>query len=176
MYRMEDMEQSTNYSANPRATPPTAKEKNVVQRAVTALLDALAPERATTRADRAPVPIEPHRTPSGCVLQAATSAVSVSWFPDAASEAALGELQVVVWRGVVSRRGAAPRREAAVVTQELLFRPIEHPTDACVWQATDGTSYDVEGLAAYCLALLKEQMLADDPTGSAVSTTARRRD
>jgi hypothetical protein len=170
------MESSDNGSYGQRPTPPTAKEKNVVQRAVNALLDALAPERATTRADRVPSTIEQHRTPSGCVLQAATAAVSLSWFPDAANDSALGELQVFVWQGVVSRRGAAPRPEGAKVTSEFVLRPVERPTDECVWRGEDGTTYNVQDLAAHCLALLGEQMRLDDPTGVAPHTTPRRRD
>jgi len=159
-----------------RPTPPTAKEKNVVQRAVNSLLDALAPERATTRADRLPATIEQHRTPTGCVLQAPTAAVSLSWFPDAANDSSLGELQVFVWQGVVSRRGAAPRPDGARVTNEFVLRPVERPTDDCVWRAEDGTTYSVPSLAAHCMALLDEQMRSDDPAGTAPRTTPRRRD
>lgn len=159
-----------------RTTPPTTKERNAVQRAVTTLLDVLAPERATTRAPREPVPIEQHRTPNGCVLQAATAALSVSWFPDGANLAAIGELQVVLWRGVAFRRGSARRPDGAVVVRELTVRPVEHPSDAFIWRTDDGATHDTEGLAAYCLALLKAQMLADDPTGTAQSTAPRRRD
>jgi hypothetical protein len=157
-------------------TPPTPKERNAVQRAVTMLLDVLAPERATTRAPRAPVPVEQHRTPNGCILQAPTAALSVSWFPDGSSVSAIGELQVVVWHGIASRRGSTPRREGATVVRELTVRPLDHPTDAAIWRMDDGTTYDTEGLAAYCLNLLKEQMLVDDPTGTAQSTAPRRRD
>jgi len=141
------------------------KEKNDVQRAVTALLDELAPERVLKRAERLPVPVEQYRTPSGCVLQAATAALSVSWFPDPTADAPLGELHVIVWRGVVSRRGAPPRREPATVTGELVLLPVEHPSDASVWRAGDGTTYDTDSLAARCLALLAEQMAADPAAG-----------
>ena len=96
-----------------RPTPPTTKQKAAVQRAVKTLLDQLAPERATTRALRQPVRIEQHRTPNGCVLQAPTAALSVSWFPEGADIDALGELQIVLWRGIAYRRGATPRQEAA---------------------------------------------------------------
>jgi hypothetical protein len=170
------MENSLDRSPDARNTPPTAKEKNSVQRSVNALLDTLAPERTTTRADRAPVPIEQHRTPMGCVLQAPTAALSVKWFPDTSNDAAFGELHVVVWRGVVSRRGSAPTPDGASVVREVLLRPVDQPTDACAWRDADGTTYDVNGLAEHCLALLKEQMLSDDPTGSAQSTSPRRRD
>jgi hypothetical protein len=173
---MDDMDHSLNSPSAPRALAPTAKEKNAVQRAVNGLLNVLAPERATTRADRMPVPIEPHRTPSGCVLQAPTSALSVSWFAEAANDAALGELQVMVWRGVVSRRGAAPRPEGAVVVRQFLVRPVEHPTDECVWRDENGKTFDTDTLASHCLALLNEQIQQDDPSGDAQATTARRRD
>lgn len=159
-----------------RNTPPTTKQKAAVQRAVKTLLDVLAPERNTTRTPRQPVRIEEHRTPNGCVLQAPTAALSVSWFPEGAEIEALGELQVVLWRGVASRRGSPPRPEGAVVVRELNVRPIADPSDALIWQIDDGARYDTEGLAAYCLALLKEQMLEDDPTDTAQSTGPRRRD
>ncbi len=138
-----------------------------MQRAVTALLDELAPERVLKRGERLRVPVEQHRTPTGCVLQAATAAVSVSWFADAGTDAALGELRVIVWRGVVSRRGSAQRPDGATVVRELVLRPIERPSDDCVWRAADGTEYDTAGLAAHCIALLEEQMRADRPTDAA---------
>jgi hypothetical protein len=137
-----------------RSVPPTLKERNAVQRIVDQLLDELAPERALKRADRPPVAVEPHRTPSGCVLQAATAALSVSWFADASDQATLGELQVVLWNGVVSRRGAARPSTNAVVVSELVLRPVERPADDCVWRAADGRLFDSAALAAHCLSLL----------------------
>ena len=137
---------------------PTAKEKNAVQRAVTALLDELAPERVIKRGDRAAMAVEQHRTPNGCVLQAAKAAVSVSWFPEAADDALFGELHIVVWDGVVSRRGSPKRPEGATITKELVLRPVERPRDDTVWRATDGSTYDTATLAAHCLALLQEQI------------------
>jgi len=148
-----------------RDAPPTVKERNAVQRAVTNLLDLLAPERATTRADRSPIPIEQYRTPSGCVLQAATAALSVSWFADAPTDAGLGELQVVLWRGVVTRRGAGPTREVATVVREYTLQPVVDSVDGAAWRdAADDSLYDIRRLGDHCLALLKEQMLADNPT------------
>ena len=159
-----------------RATPPTTKQKAAVQRAVKMLLDLLAPERTTTRTPREAVPIERYRTPNGCVLQAPTAALSVSWFAEGTDIEALGELQAVLWRGVASRRGSAPRPEGAVVVRELNVQPVEDPSGAFMWRTGDGTTYDTEGLAAYCLGLLEAQMLVDDPTGTAQSTAPRRRD
>jgi hypothetical protein len=170
------MENSLNRTYDARTTPPTAKERNSVQRSVNNLLDTLAPERATTRGDRAPVPVEQHRTPTGCVLQAATSALSVRWFADTSNDAAFGELQVVIWRGVVSRRGSSPTPDGASVVSEMSLRPVDQTSEAAAWRASDGTRYDVAGLAEYCLSLLKTQMLVDDPTGSAQAHTPRRRD
>jgi hypothetical protein len=151
----------SNPAAPPWTASPSAKAKSAVQRAVTALLDELAPERAPKRGDQPRVPVERHRTPTGCVLQAATAAVSVSWFVDAGTDAALGELHVIVWRGIVSRRGSPRRPEGATVVRELVLHPIEGPSDDCVWRATDGTEYDTATLAARCVALLEEQMRAD---------------
>lgn len=157
--------------------PTTAKGKNAVLRSVKSLLDLLAPERATSRSERAPVRIEPYRTPSGCVLQAPTAALSVAWFPGAASTSDLGQLHVVLWRGVVTRRGDGVPRESASVLREWTLRPLDVSSDVPRWRADgDGAEYDIQGLADHCLALLDEQVQADDPTGSASPTTPRRRD
>jgi hypothetical protein len=152
--RMDD----TNKPLAPWTASRSAKEKNVVQRAVTALLDQLAPERVLKRGDQILAAVEQHRTPKGCVLQAPTAAVSVSWFADAGKDAPLGELHVIVWQGVVSRRGRAAVPEGAKVVKELVLRPIESPLDDLVWRATDGTEYDTAALAARCIALLEEQL------------------
>ena len=154
------MADPTNTPTGPWTASPTAKEKHAVQRAVTALLDALAPERVVKRAERLALPVEQHRTPTGCILQAPTAALSVSWFAEPSNDAVLGELHVVVWRGVVSRRGSPRPAEGAVVTKELVLKPVERPADDCVWRAEDGTMYDTPALTARCLALLEEQIVA----------------
>lgn len=134
-----------------------------MQRAVTALLDELAPERVLTRGEQIRPPIEQHRTPNGCVLQAASAAVSVSWFAEGAPDAVLGELRVIVWRGTVSRRGTT-RPERATMVKELVLHPLERRLDDCLWRATDGTEFDTAALAAHCIALLEDQMRVD-PNG-----------
>ena len=145
----------------PWAAPPTHQARGGVKRAVDRLLDALAPERVVTRAPRLRAPVERHRTPRGCVLQAAAAAVSVTWFPDAATETTHGELQVTGWQGVVSRPGSAHREPGgAAVARELTLVPVEGGPDGWQWRAADGTVYDSEALAAYCAALLEEQVVA----------------
>ena len=133
-------------SANPRAlqwsSSATAKSKSAVQRSVTQLLDELAPERVLTRVKELKGLVEQHRTPTGCVLQAADCAVSVSWFAEATKEAALGELHVLVWRGKVTRRGHARPAKGATMVADLILRPIEPPTDDCLWLGNDGNRYD----------------------------------
>jgi len=136
----------------------SAKEKNVVQRSVTALLDQLAPERVLKRGEQLPPEIEQHRTPNGCVLQAPTAAVSVSWFSKAEKDSPLGELNVIVWKGTVSRRGKAANPKGAKIVKELVLLPIEAPRDDCVWRAKDGTEFDTAALAAHCIALLEAAM------------------
>jgi hypothetical protein len=148
----------TNPVADRWSAGPTAKAKTAVQRSVTALLDALAPERVLSRVDQATGSIEQHRTPTGCVLQAGAAAVSVSWFAEATNDAALGELRVIVWRGRLARRGANRGEKGATVVAELVLRPIEASVDDCRWQSTDGTRYDTASLAAKCLTLLEEQL------------------
>lgn len=140
--------------ASPWGASPTVKEKNAVQRSVTALLDELAPERVLKRVDHLPGPVEQHRTPTGCILQTTASAVSVSWFAEPGTDAPLGELHVILWSGTVARRGMASDRKGARIVSELVLRPIEPPSEDCVWQATDGSRYDTASLAARCLSLL----------------------
>jgi hypothetical protein len=152
------MSDSTNPNARQWSSSPSAKAKNAVQRSVTALLDELAPERVLTRVGEVRGPVEQHRTPSGCVLQAADCAVSVSWFADATKDAVLGELHIVVWRGKVTRRGTTGAPKGATIVADLVLRPMEPPADDCVWQATDGTRYNTASLAAKCLALLDAQI------------------
>jgi hypothetical protein len=139
---------------------PTAKEKSAVQRSVTKLLDALAPEKSVKRSDEPRARVEQHRTPAGCVLQAKTAAVSVSWFADR-REQTLGELHVNLWNGVVSRGGSSHRKpEKATVVKELVLKPRESLTEACVWRAEDGREFDTASLEAYCVALLEGQIKA----------------
>ena len=142
--------------------PTSAKAKNAVQRVVTALLDELAPERVLTRSNQLRAAIEQHRTPTGCVLQAPAAAVSVSWFAGAGNDPVLGELRVVVWRGIVSRRGSPKRREGATVVGEMALHPIERPSNECAWRATDGAEYDTAALAALCTKLLDEQVTSGE--------------
>jgi hypothetical protein len=139
---------------------PAAKVRTAVQRSVTALLDELAPERVLGKVKQLPGTIEQHRTPSGCVLQAADCAVSVSWFSDPTKESTLGELHVLVWKGKVTRRGSRPPPKGAVVVADMVFRPIENSVDECLWLQADGSRYDTVNLAAKCLALLESQISA----------------
>jgi hypothetical protein len=122
-----------------------------------ALLDELAPERVLTRGDPLRLAVEQHRTPSGCVLQAPRAALTVSWFGPAGGDKGLGELRIIVWRGTVTRRGVAARKEGATVVRELTFHPIERPTTNRVWRDQQGEELDTAALAARCLALLKEE-------------------
>jgi hypothetical protein len=132
-----------------------------VQRSVTALLDELAPERVLRRIDQLPGPVEQHRSPNGCVLQAASAAVSVSWFPEESKGSGLGELHVIVWSGTVARRGATRSRKGATIVTELILHPLEPPADECLWQAIDGVQFDTVSLAAKVLSLLQEQVARD---------------
>jgi hypothetical protein len=154
------MKDSTNRTGPQWSVSPSAKAKTAVQRSVTALLDELAPERVLTRVGQVKGRVEQHRTPTGCVLQAADCAVSVSWFADATKDATLGELHVVVWRGKVARRGTAPPSKGATIIADLVLRPIQPPAEHCVWQAVDGSRYDTAALAAKCLELLEAQILS----------------
>ena len=157
-YLAKDMQDPQNRISPQPTAAFTQKAKNAVQRSVTALLDELAPERVLKRVDQLPGPVEQHRSPTGCVLQAAGFAVSVSWFAEESKAGSLGELQVIVWRGTVARRGATRERKGATVIAELILHPIVPPADDCVWQATDGSQYNTASLAAKVLELLQEQV------------------
>jgi hypothetical protein len=137
---------------------PTAKAKSVVQRSVTALLNELAPEPIARRGSAVPARVEQIRLPTGCLLQAQAAALSVSWFPNRSNDASHGQLQVVLWRGIVSQRGATPNRKGATVVTELLLSPIIPVTEECIWEAGDGTQYGSAALAAKCTALLEEEI------------------
>lgn len=152
------MTDPTNHFATPWSAAPSVKTKSAIQRSVTALLDELAPERVLKRVDQLKGPVEQHRTPTGCVLQAVTCAVSVSWFPDATKDSALGELHILVWRGKVTRRGGLTSPKKAELAAELILRPIEVPVDDLLWLAPDGARYGTAMLAAKCLALLQAQV------------------
>jgi hypothetical protein len=136
--------------------PPTVKQRNAVQQEVGRLLDALAPERAAHRTGLQAAEVERHRTPRGCILQARSGAVSVSWFADSAQGAELGELQVVAWRGVVSRPGSSQRAAGATIVEELVLRPGERGMQGLNWRSTDGTNYSTDSLVEHCLALLQQ--------------------
>ena len=134
--------------------PPTVKARNAVQQEVNRLLDALAPERAAHRVGTKTNEVERYRTPRGCVLQLAAGAVTVSWFPDSAQGAELGELQVVAWNGTVSHPGSSQRRSGAVLQEEMVLRPGESRTGGTEWRASDGATYSTDALVAHCAALL----------------------
>ena len=143
------------------SSPPSLKSRGIIQRAVNSLLDHLAPERGLKLNEKQTGPVEQHRTPNGCVLQAEKAALSVSWFSGAANDPSLGELRVVVWRGVVSRRGAPKRREIATVVSEMVVHPIENAATDTVWRSGDGTQYSTPSLAAACTRLLDQQVLRE---------------
>jgi hypothetical protein len=121
-------------------------------------LDALAPERVLKRVEQLQGSVEQHRTPTGCVLQAADCAVSVSWFAEATGDSPLGEMHILVWRGKVARRGTPRSPKGATLVTELVLRPIESPSDDFVWLAADGARYDTASLAAHVLSLLEAQI------------------
>ena len=160
------MDDSSNPAAPAWTASPSAKKKNAVQRAVNALLDELAPEKVLKRAEQLRGAVEQHRTPNGCVLQAPKAAVSVSWFEESTNEAVLGELHVVVWNGIVSRRGAPARAEGAKVVKELVLHPIDGSTDDCLWKATNGKQFDTAALVSKVLALLEEQVTGSGTRGA----------
>jgi hypothetical protein len=161
MIPMGDPDEPEAPSGLPEAAP-TVKARNAAQQEVSRLLDALAPERAAHRMGAKTSEVERYRMPRGCVLQTRTGAVTVSWFPDSAQGAELGELQVVAWRGTVSHPGSSRRTAGAQVVEEMVLRPVESRMGGLVWRATDGTTYATDALAAHCEALLERWMNGTD--------------
>ena len=139
-------------------TRPTAKEKSAVHRSVTGLLDALAPERPVKRGENPALAVEQYRTLSGCILQAETAAVSVSFFNDTRVES-LGELHVNVWKGVVSRGGSSYRKATtATMISGSVLHPTDESTEGVVWRDEDGRDFATEALAEHCRNLLSQQI------------------
>lgn len=137
---------------------PTAKEKSAVHRSVTGLMDALAPERPVRRGDPVSLPIEQYRTLSGCILQAESAALSVSFFKDARVEN-LGELHVNVWNGVVSRGGSSYRKPAkATMVSGSVLHPTEGPADDVIWRDEEGRDFATPALVEHCRSLLIKQI------------------
>ena len=161
MISMGDPDEIDAPSGLPGAAP-THKARNAVTQEVNRLLDALAPERAAHRVGLKTNEIERYRMPSGCVLQAATGAVTVSWFPDSAQGAELGELQIVVWRGTVSHPGSSKRTAGAQVVEEMVLRPVEARMGGLEWRATSGTAYSTDALAARCTTWLERWTNSSD--------------
>ena len=145
--------------AGARQSAPTAKEKSAIQRSVNELLDALAPQRAVKRGEPERRAIEQYRTPAGCVLQAHDAAISVSWFADNRANDSAGELQISVWKGVVSRGGSSYRKPAkATVISEETARPQPPSATGAVWRSDSGIEFDTAELAAHCMTLLTDQI------------------
>jgi hypothetical protein len=65
---------------------------------------------------------------------------------------------VVVWRGIVSRRGSPKRKEGATVVTEIVLHPIEDPSTERVWRATDEVEYSTADLITFCTRLLEQQV------------------
>jgi hypothetical protein len=135
------------------AEPPTSRQRTAILREVTRLVDELAPVRAPARPGAATPAVQCHRLPRGCVLQGATRAVSLSWFPAAGSQASLGELQLVTWKGTVSLPGSAARRSGATMVDERVFAPVEREGGVWHWQSED-TDLTTEALVARCRDLI----------------------
>ncbi len=153
------MDNTTSVDSGERHAAPTAKEKSAIQRSVNELLDTLAPQRTVKRSEPEPRAIEHYRTPGGCILQARDAAISVSWFADNRANDTAGELQISVWKGVVSRGGSSYRRptRATIVSEETAC-PQQASASGAVWRSNSGIEFDTPGLAAHCMDLLTDQI------------------
>ena len=155
---MSDNEAPTEVYRTGWSNAPSAKAKNAVQKAVTALLDELAPERVVRRVEVPAGSIEQHRTMERCILQADHAALTVSWFAAAGKDKDFGELHVLVWAGIVKHRGKQKRGKRATLVSETILRPVEPPDEVYAWLAESGEKYSTEALATKCAALLQTQI------------------
>lgn len=156
---MQDEFDSVGDGADRWSGLPTVKQRTAVQQTAGRLLDVLAPEGPPPRGAMPAAPaLRRVRSPRGCILQAETRAVSVSWFPASAVQATLGELQVINWRGVVSRPGSAQRElgGAKAIWQGVL-EPVELSSDVWGWRDEEGEVFDNAALAKRCHALLVDK-------------------
>lgn len=159
------MSEPTNTPELRWSTAPSVKQKTLLLKNVTMILDELAPERLFKHTDHLNE-IQQYRTPTGCVLQAANCAISVSWFDSASKDAPLGELHVVMWDGMVKRRGSIMQGKGGTIVSELVLRPSQPSPDTVLWTATDGTEYATLSVAQKCQALLEELMATRRPVSS----------
>jgi hypothetical protein len=142
------------------ADRPTAKQRAAVQREIGWLLDQLAPERPPARGDAPSGAVLRHRSPGRCVLQGAERAISVSWFPASTADDALGEVQVIEWRGVVNLPGSTKRVEGsgAVAVRRALLHPVEGGANGWTWRPqSGGRPIATAHLAEYCQKLLEQR-------------------
>jgi hypothetical protein len=95
--------------------------------------------------------------------------VTVSWFPASTNDTALGELQLIAWRGTVSRPGSArPAAGGAAVELQETFTLVPGTVGAITattgddwyWRGEDGALHDAQAFAARCHALLDEEAAA----------------
>ena len=143
----------------PRSEGPAIREVRAARMCRCPRLAAGAPPRNRRGAARPVGLVERHRSPHGCVLQAAAGAVTVSWFPASDTDSAHGELVVSVWRGVVSLPGSARReRQGAVMLEAFELSPVEVAPAVWAWRRTDDTILAGDALAACCRTLIEGEM------------------
>lgn len=140
------------------AERPTVAQRTSAQQAVNRLFELLVPQKPPTRRDDPEAATLRHRSPTGCILQGADRAVTLSWFADSVHDLTLGELQLITWNGQVARPGAARKPGAGAgatpVSQEALTPVDGGAGRGLIWKDAAGTTYDNAALAAHCEALL----------------------
>ncbi len=134
----------------------TTKQRSAVQREVVRLLDELVPQRPAHPREEPHAEVKLHRWPGRCILQAESSAVSVSWFPARPDEDSLGEILVIAWDGIVSLPGSAERsRREAVARRTVVVRPVETRVGEYEWRREGAASpIQTATLANFCRELL----------------------
>ncbi|HTR77897.1 MAG TPA: hypothetical protein VMH39_07290 [Gemmatimonadaceae bacterium] len=103
-------------------------------------IDASLPRRNEDKTDRSDPVVgrRVYRVPGRCIIQAEEQAVSVSWFPSRDGDPRGGELQVVIWDGII----ASPRQRPgagkhASITQTFVFRLTHDRNRGWYWSSED---------------------------------------
>lgn len=103
-------------------------------------------------------------SPDRCVVQYGPVALTVGWLRHSPDTADTGELLVMIWRGVIARRGSFRAPERGVATTRTATVLVEHSFVAAaadeaswVWRPTAATEggYASPALADWCVERLR---------------------
>lgn len=144
-----------------RATTVCTRE---VGRLVEAVRDAFAPASPRDARAREIGAPEVQLSPDRCVVQYGPVALTVGWLRRPPDTPDVGELLVMIWRGVIARRGAFRDPERGVATTRTATVLLERSFVATaadeaswMWQPapTTGEGYASSALAQWCIERLR---------------------